>query len=378
MGEIKRNIYSLIERKMQPQKIMVVYGARRVGKTNLVKQLYENFSGKKIFLNGESYDTERLLSERSISNYKRLFAGTELLVIDEAQHLSDIGLKLKLIVDEIPGIRVIASGSSSFDLKNNVGEPLVGRSSQFILTPFSQQELNAVENGFETFSNLEEKLVLGTYPELLHIEAFDDKKDYLKEIVDSYLLKDILAVDGIRNANKMRELLQLIAYQVGSMVSYDELGQSLGISRNTVERYLDLLQKTFVVYRLGSYSKNLRKEIRKSSKWYFYDNGIRNAVVSNFQPYSLRSDAEKGMLWENYIVGERRKLALNQKKNTEFFFWRTYDNQEIDLIEYGDGQLCAFEMKSGKKNPKAPIAFREAYPEASFTVINRENYLDYI
>ncbi|MCQ2606062.1 MAG: ATP-binding protein [Bacteroidales bacterium] len=363
---------------MQPQKVMVVYGARRVGKTNLVKQLYENFSGKKLFLNGESYDTERLLQDRSISNYKRLFSGTKLLVIDEAQHLSDIGLKLKLIVDEIPDIRVIASGSSSFDLKNNVGEPLVGRSSQFILTPFSQQELNSVENGFETLSNLDDRLVLGTYPELMHIDLFDDKKDYLKEIVDSYLLKDILAVDGIRNANKMRELLQLIAYQVGSMVSYDELGQSLGISRNTVERYLDLLQKTFVLYRLGSYSKNLRKEVRKSSKWYFYDNGIRNAVVSNFQPYNLRSDSEKGMLWENYIVGERRKLALNQRNGTEFFFWRTYDNQEIDLIESRDGILSAFEMKSGKKNPKAPIAFREAYPEASFSVINRDNCLDFI
>ncbi len=218
----------------------------------------------------------------------------------------------------------------------------------------------------------------GNYPELISIESSGEQARYLTEIVDSYLLKDILAIDGIKNAQKMHDLLRLIAYQVGSEVSIDELGKSLGISRNTAERYLDLLQKVFVLYKLGGYSKNLRKEVTKSSKWYFQDNGIRNAILRDFRPFSERSDEERGILWENFIISERMKKKHNEMANTNMYFWRTYDQQEIDLLEEDNNNLSAYEMKAGKKNPKVPNAFVNAYPNAKYDVINRENFWEYI
>ena len=302
----------------------------------------------------------------------------DLLAIDEAQHIPDIGKKLKLIVDEVPGIRVIASGSSSFDLKNQAGEPLVGRGTQFVLLPFSQQEIATVESPIESKRNLEARLIYGSYPEVVMLDTFAEKKEYLNDIVESYLLKDILAVDGIKNSAKIRDLLRLVAYQMGDELSFEEVGKQLGISKNAVERDLDLLQKVFVLYRLGGFSKNLRKEVTKSSKWYFTDNGVRNAVIRNFEPLSLRTDSDRGALWENYIITERMKRNQNERLGLEFHFWRTYDKQEIDLIETGSGVMNGFEMKSGKKSPSAPKAFAEAYPEAQFAVVNMNNYSDYI
>ncbi len=363
---------------MKPQKVMMVFGPRRVGKTFLLKQLVQRFEGKSLVLNGEDADSVAMLEPVSIANYKHVLEGVDLLAIDEAQHVPDIGNKLKLIVDEIPGIRVVASGSSSFDLKNQAGEPLVGRGTQFTLLPFSQQELAAIESPIESKRNLESRLLYGSYPEVVASDSYSEKREYLNDIVESYLLKDILAVDGVKNSGKMRDLLRLVAYQMGNELSYEEIGKQLGISKNTVERYLDLLQKVFVLYRLGGYSKNLRKEVAKSSKWYFVDNGIRNAVIRNYEPYQLRSDEDRGALWENYIITERLKRNHNERLGLEYYFWRTYDRQEIDLIELGSGVMNAFEMKSGKKTPSAPKAFANAYPEAQFAAVNINNYMDYI
>lgn len=378
MDAIQRTIESQLMKRLAPQKALLLFGARRVGKTFLINQIVRNYPGKTMTLNGEDADTIALLEPMSIANYRHLFQSVDLLAIDEAQHIPNIGNKLKLIVDEVPSVRVIASGSSSFDLKNQTGEPLVGRSTQFTLLPLSQQEISSVETALDTKRNLDLRLLYGTYPEVVKLDSFEQKKEYLYDIVDAYLLKDILAIDGIKNTSKMLNLLRLIAYQMGNEVSYDELGRQLGLSKNTVESYLDLLQKVFVLYRLGGYSKNLRKEVTKSSKWYYIDNGIRNAVIRDFKPLSLRSDDDRGALWENYIITERMKQNHNNRLGLDFYFWRTYDQQEIDLIENDSGILNAFEMKAGKKNPLAPKGFRDAYPDATFNVVNSENYLNYI
>lgn len=378
MDTIRRALQQRVEERMKPQKVMLIFGPRRVGKTFLLKQIVQSFKGKSLILNGEDADSIAMLEPISIANYRHVLEHVELLAIDEAQHIPDIGKKLKLIVDEVPNIRVIASGSSSFDLKNQAGEPLVGRGTQFVLLPFSQQEIATVESPLESKRNLEARLLYGSYPEVVMLDSFAEKKEYLNDIVESYLLKDILAVDGIKNSAKIRDLLRLVAYQMGDEISYEEIGKQLGISKNTVERYLDLLQKVFVLYRLSGFSKNLRKEITKSSKWYFIDNGVRNAVIRNFEPLSMRTDTERGALWENYIITERMKYNQNERLGLEFFFWRTYDKQEIDLLEVGSGTMNAFEMKSGKKTPKAPKAFTEAYPEASFMAVNINNYFEFI
>jgi hypothetical protein len=373
MEPIKRLLQDRIAERIEPNKAVLIFGARRVGKTILMRQLINGFSGKTLLLNGEDYDTLALMEERSIANYRHLLEGVDLLAIDEAQNIPEIGSKLKLIVDEIEGVRVIASGSSSFDLLNKAGEPLVCRSTQFHLTPFSQKEIAPSETALETRQNLESRLIYGSYPEVVIMDSFGGKTDYLRDIVGAYLLKDILSIDGLKNSGKLKELLRLIAFQLGNEVSYDELGKQIGMSKNTVEKYLDLLSKVFVVYRLGAYARNLRKEVSKAGKWYFYDNGIRNAIIGNFNPLSIRQDV--GALWENYIISERIKTNYNNGLGKEFYFWRTYDRQEIDLIEEDSNSLMALEIKWGNKNPEAPGIFKEAYPNATFDVINKDNYL---
>lgn len=376
MKPLKRLLQDRITAGMKPNKAVLIFGARRVGKTILMRQLVKDFSGKTMLLNGEDYDTLALLEKQSVANYRHVLEGVDLLAIDEAQHIPAIGSKLKLIVDEIEGIRVIASGSSSFDLLNKAGEPLVGRGTQFHLTPFSQKEIAQIETAMETRQNLEARLIYGSYPEVVTMDGFEDKTDYLRDIVGAYLLKDVLAIDGLKNSGKMKDLLRLIAFQLGNEVSYDELGKQLGMSKNTVEKYLDLLSKAFVVYRLGAYARNLRKEVTKAGKWYFYDNGIRNAIIGNFNPLSIRQDV--GALWENYLIAERIKANYNEGLGKEFYFWRTYDRQEIDLVEENADTLTALEFKWGNKKPNIPAIFKETYPNATFDVINKDNYLSRI
>ncbi|MEZ0131172.1 ATP-binding protein, partial [Flavobacterium sp. LBUM151] len=315
--------------------------------------------------------------ERSVNNYKRLLSGLDLLVIDEAQNIPEIGLILKLIVDSIDGIKVIATGSSMFDLSNKLGEPLVGRKNTIYLFPLAQMEFSSNENYKQTVENLEERLLFGGYPELIQYDNWDEKKDYLFEIINSYLLKDILVFEGIKHADKIYDLLRLIAYQIGKEVSVQELANQLQLSKNTVSNYLDLLSKVFIIFKIEGFSRNLRKEIVKSSRWYFYDNGIRNAIINNFNRLDLRNDV--GDLWENYLAYERVKKQNYQKIKTNNYFWRTYDQQELDWLEEKGDKLEGFEFKwNENKKVKIPVAFAKAYTDATFSIISKNNYLDFI
>jgi predicted AAA+ superfamily ATPase len=318
-----------------------------------------------------------LLSQRTAENYKRLLGDKKLLILDEAQKLEDVGQILKFMVDTIEGLKVIATGSSVFDLSNKLGEPLTGRKYTFKIFPLAQMEFSAIENSVQTMAKLEERLIYGCYPELVHLPSNQEKADYLNEMVDAYLLKDILEFDGIRNAAKMLDLLRLIAFQMGKEVSLEELGRQLSLSRNTVEKYLDLLSKVFVVYKLSGFSRNLRSEITKTNRWYFYDNGIRNALIRNYHPLSIRNDA--GELWENYVLMERVKFQHYTKIKASNYFWRTYEQQEINWIEESGGKLTAYELKwNPAKTVRAPTAWTSAYPESSFQIIHPDNYLDWI
>ena len=372
---IERNLYTKIIKGFNQQKVSILLGARRVGKTQLLKEIKENFAGKVLWLNGEDEITAGFLEERSVANYKRLLEGYELLIIDEAQYIKDIGRKIKLMIDEIYPLHIIITGSSSFDLEQ-ASEPLVGRTLTYKMYPVAQMELTAQENILETKQNMEERLIFGNYPETISINSLAEKQAYLSELVNIYLLKDILAFENIRNPQKMRDLLILLAYQIGNEVSLDELGRNLSLSKNTVERYLDLLTKVFVIYKRRGYSKNLRKEIAKSSRWYFYDNGVRNALINNFNLLAARQDS--GMLWENYIIAERIKFNEYSDKSVNSYFWRTYDQQEIDLIEEKAEELNAYEFNRKTDKAKIPVAFSNAYPEAGFQLINQKNYLDFI
>ena len=356
----KRVLFTEFSKKLLPEKVLLLLGARRVGKTKLIKDfIKEHPQNVYLQLNGEDIMDSDLLKERSVTNYQRLLSGIDVLVIDEAQHIPDIGLILKLIVDSIEGIKVIATGSSMFDLVNNLGEPLVGRKNTLYLFPLAQKEFAEFEDYKETSQHLEQRLLFGGYPELEQYSDWKEKEDYIYEIINSYLLKDILIFDGIKNSDKIYNLLRLIAFQIGKEVSLQELGNQLQLSKNTVERYLTLLTKVFVIFKVEGFSKNLRKEITKTSRYYFYDNGIRNALISNFKRLTERNDT--GDLWENYLASERVKKQHYNKIKARNFFWRTYDQQELDWLEETGEDLSGFEFKwSTTKVSKIPVAFSNA------------------
>lgn len=375
---LKRAVIEEFKKKIIPNKVLILLGARRVGKTELIKNYLKDIPSESYLqLNGEDINDISLIKERSVNNYKRLLSGLDLLVIDEAQNIPEIGLILKLIVDSIDGIKVIATGSSMFDLSNKLGEPLVGRKNTIYLFPLAQMEFSSNENYKQTVENLEERLLFGGYPELIQYDNWDEKKDYLFEIINSYLLKDILVFEGIKHADKIYDLLRLIAYQIGKEVSVQELANQLQLSKNTVSNYLDLLSKVFIIFKIEGFSRNLRKEIVKSNRWYFYDNGIRNAIINNFNTLDLRNDV--GDLWENYLAYERVKKQNYSKIKTNNYFWRTYDQQELDWLEEIGENLEGFEFKwNENKKVKIPLAFSKAYPDANFSVISKNNYLDFI
>ncbi|HBF89274.1 MAG TPA: ATPase [Bacteroidales bacterium] len=375
---IKRAIREKFLSKMLPNKVMVLLGARRVGKTSFLENfIKDNISEPVLELNGEDISTSEVLSQRSVENYKRLLGKKNILIIDEAQKIPNIGQILKLMVDNIDGIKIIATGSSMFDLSNQLGEPLTGRKVTFNLYPLAQMEYSEEENLIQTKSKLEERLIYGSYPELIHYDSNEEKSAYLKDLVNSYLLKDILEYDGIKSSSKMINLLRLVAFQIGKEVSLEELGKQLGLSRNTVEKYLDLLEKVFVIYKVSGFSRNLRKEITKTSRWYFFDNGIRNTLIANFNPIILRNDV--GELWENYILSERIKYQNYTGMIVNNYFWRTYSQQEIDWIEEREGNLFAYEIKWRiNKKVKIPKEWKDTYSQSQFLVITPENYFDFI
>ena len=352
-------------------------GVRRVGKTELIRSWLKSTSTPHLLLNGEDTSTITVLAERSVENYKRLLGDCRLLVIDEAQHISDIGRILKLMIDEIPGLSIVATGSSVFDLENELGEPLTGRSNSVTLFPLAQIEYGRDENLIDTAGKLEERLILGNYPELQHYTSWEEKENYLRELVNSYLIRDILAFERLKRPDIIISLLRLVAFQIGHEVSIHELGQQLGVGKNTVDRYLDLLTKVFVLHRVKAFSKNQRKEISKSSRWYFLDNGIRNALIANTNPLALRNDL--GALWENYLVTERLKYQSYNQMLVNNYFWRTYNQQEIDWVEERGGNIHGYEFKwNGNKSRGAPSAWRNFYPEASFDTVHQHNYLYFI
>lgn len=360
---------------VKPRKVVVIYGPRRVGKTTLVEKF---LSGRKNFLyvTGEDLFARQYFSSGSIEELKRFIGLHELLVIDEAQYIPSIGLNLKLIVDHIPEVSVIATGSSTFDLAKQVGEPLTGRRHVIKMFPISQIELSQIESQLTTTSNLESRLVYGAYPEVITHTGIREKQEYLEELVSSYLFKDLLAFEGVLKSKKLVDLLTLIAFQVGHEVSHHELGTQLSINKLTVERYLELLEQAFILINVRGFSRNLRKEVTKTSRYYFFDNGIRNALINNFNPVERRNDV--GALWENYLVIERLKKQVYKNIWSHNYFWRTYDKKEIDWVEEREGKLFGYEFKWGQEEVKAPKLWRETYPEASFQCITPKNYLPFI
>ena len=371
-----RELSELILKKLQPNKVVILYGAGRVGKTMLVKEILANVNEPILRLNGDDINVHDKLSIRSIENYKQILGTYKLLYIDEAQKIPEIGLKLKLMIDEIEGLRIIISGSSSFDIHKNDGEPLTGRKYTFTLYTLSENEYTQIENNINKMDKIRERLVFGNYPELLHLPDRQDKVDYLNEMISSYLLKDILVYEHIKNSQKIFNLLRLIAFQIGGEVSLQELGIQLGISKNTVEKYLDLLSKVFILHKVEGFSRNLRKEITKNSRWYFLDNGIRNAVIANFNPLHARNDI--GALWENYMISERLKYQEYKRISSNNYFWRTYEQQGIDWVEERDGSLFGYEFKWKEEKVKIPTQWKSAYPDASFELININNFSEWL
>lgn len=374
--EITRVALELIQKKLQPNKVVLLLGARRVGKTKLIEKIIENLNEKYFFLNGDDVESHNLLESQSTANFNRLLGDTRFLVIDEAQEIPNIGKKLKLMVDTIPNLKVLVTGSSAFEINNQIGEPLVGRMKTINLYPISQIEFSKTENYLETRNNLEDRLIFGSYPELSKIINREDKISYLKEIVNTQLLRDIFAFEGIKKRDKIIALLQIIAFRTGSEISLESIGRDLQISKNTVEKYLDLFSKVFIIYSVSGFSKNRDNEITKMKKWYFVDNGIRNAIINSFNPLNMREDV--GKLWENYLNSERIKKLNYQENHVLDYFWRTHTRQEIDRIEVKNEQIAAFEYKYGKSKSKIPTEFAKSYPDATFEIINQDNYLDYI
>ena len=360
--------------------MIVIYGPRRVGKTTLVNKFLKNTHLKYKLESGDSLVVAEILSSQSFDKINQFAAGYDLIVIDEAQRIKQVGLGLKILVDNNPKIKVIITGSSSLSLSYKVGEPLVGRMFDYILYPVSQLEFKKDMNQFELKQKKEDFLIFGSYPEVIEAKTSEEKAKILTGIASSYLLRDIIELEKVGDVKILFDLLKLVAFQIGSEVSLTELGSNLGIDKKTVARYLWLLEQSFILYNLRGFSRNLRKEISKKSKYYFYDNGIRNAVINNFNDLSTRNDV--GALWENFLAVERLKkqeyIHTGPKYNN--YFWRTWDRKEVDWVEMRGGKLFGYEFKWKEGKPsKSKGAWLKTYKnEAEFNVINTENYLDFI
>jgi uncharacterized protein len=373
-----RRYYANLNSYLRPNKVLVIYGARQVGKTTLLKDYLATVKGKIKYRldSGEDISVAEVINSNSFSKIKEYVTGYDLIVIDEAQKIKNIGEGLKIIVDEIPGIKVIATGSSSFDLAGQIGEPLTGRKIVLTLFPVSQIEISNMYNNHDLRNNLPDYLIYGGYPEVVAEKNINEKKRILNEIVNSYLLKDILEMEKVKGSKVLLDLLRLLAFQVGSEVSLSEIGQQLQIDYKTVARYIDLFEKSFVLINLRGFSRNLRKEITKKSKYYFCDNGLRNAVIANFNSLEMRDDV--GKLWENFLLTERIKKQNYKNIYANNYFWRTWEGQEIDFIEEREGNLFGFEFKWKEENVKIPKDWTKSYPKAEFQAVNRNNYLEFI
>ncbi len=370
--------YDNLSSYLKPNKVLFIFGSRQAGKTTLLKKfLSENKDKFRYKL--DSGDDINLHAVLGSSDFKKIIEytkGYDLIAIDEAQKIKGIGQGLKIMVDQVPNLKAIVMGSSFFELVGQIGEPLTGRKITLALYPLSQIEMGNIYNDYELKSRLDDYLIYGAYPEVLTNEFINDKKRILEELVGSYLLKDILELEKVKSSKLLLDLLRLLAFQIGSEVSLSELGKQLGIGGKTVARYLDLFEKSFVIINIRGFSRNLRKEITRKSKYYFLDNGIRNAIIANFNPLEIRDDI--GKLWENFLVVERIKRQSYHQIYANNYFWRTWNQKEIDWVEERDGKLFGYEFKWKSKPLKAATAWSENYPDASLEIIDKENYLEFV
>ncbi|MFQ5637279.1 MAG: ATP-binding protein [bacterium] len=372
---IPRILHESIQTRIFKGKAILIMGPRQSGKTTLLKRIASDSTVKTLFLNCDEPNIRKRLQDVSSSALKSLIGPAKMVLIDEAQRVENIGLTLKLIIDQIAHVQVIATGSSAFDLANRINEPLTGRKYELFLLPIATQEMVVHTNFLEEERHLEQRLIYGMYPDVINHPG--EEQEILQNLSDSYLYKDVLAFRELRRPEVLEKLLEALALQVASEVSFNELARLLQIDSVTVQRYIEILEKTFVVFRLCSFSRNVRNELKKSRKIYFYDNGVRNAIIFNFNPPALRSDI--GYLWENFVVSERLKWLNNQVKFVQRYFWRTTQQQEIDYIEESDGKMLACEFKwSAARQKRFPKTFLNAYPESKTTVVTPENYMEFL
>jgi predicted AAA+ superfamily ATPase len=368
---VKREIQNHIQKNLFKGKVIIIYGARRVGKTTLVKQVLKEYPESK-YINCELLQYKTALETTNSEKLKDIIGNNKLVVLDEAQNIRDIGLILKIIVDTFPETQIIATGSSSFDLASKISEPLTGRMRKYTLYPFSINEVSREHSLTELMARMDRYLRFGFYPEV-YDKSEEDSIEELNELASNYLYKDVLQYQNIKKPNLIIDLLRALALQLGSEVSIHELAKLLKQNSHTVLRYIELLEKSFVIFRLRAFSRNMRNEISKTQKIYFFDLGMRNSLIQNFNPLALRNDT--GGLWENFCILERMKHLENNRKFVNSYFWRTYNQQEIDYIEEYGGMLHTFEFKySSDKKATIPSAFSKSYPEYSFTVITPDNF----
>jgi len=371
---VQRILNNTILSRLNQGKAIILMGARQVGKTTLLKELFREYDGV-LWLNGDEIDVQMLFENISSTQLKHIFGNNRYVVIDEAQRIKDIGIKLKLITDQLPGIQLIATGSSSFDLANEINEPLTGRKWEHKMYPVSFAEMVQHHGLLDEKRLIPHRLVYGYYPDVINNPG--NEREILKQLSDSYLYKDVLMWEQVKKPEKLLKLLQALAFQVGSQVAYSELGQICGLDSKTVEKYTLLLEQCFIIFRLGSFGRNLRNELKNSKKIYFYDNGIRNALIADFSMVGVRQDI--GALWENFVISERKKKLDYDRLWKNSWFWRTTSQKEIDYIEEGDGQIQAFEFKwNSSAKYKFPKQFFENYPDSTFMLIHRDNVEDFL
>ncbi len=367
---------TILEKLKFSNKGVIIYGARQVGKTTLVNEVIRLLGLRTLTVNGDQSRFIDIFSSRDLAKIKSLTEGYELLFVDEAQRIPEIGIALKIILDNLPSLKVLVTGSSSLDLASKISEPLTGRVWNYRLYPISFQELMQNQNKAELDTTLEERLIYGSYPEVCLMIGDAQKREYLQNLSDAYLYKDLIEFGEIKNSSKIRDLVKLLAFQIGSQVSLSEIGSQLMMSKDTVSRYIDLLEKSNIIFRLKGLSRNLRKEVVKMDKIFFYDLGIRNIVIDNLKPLKDRIDT--GQLWENFLIIERMKSLAYRQEYASIYFWRTYTGAELDYVEEKEGKLSGFEFKFGIKTAKPPISWMKTYPKSGFKCINRDNYLDFI
>lgn len=371
---IERILEKLVRNKLHKGKAIVLLGARQVGKTTLLKMLFGT-SEEVLWLNGDELDIQALFLSISATRLKAIFGSKKIIIIDEAQRIQDIGLRMKLITDQIPEVQLVVTGSSSFELANKLNEPLTGRKWEYKMFPLSFGEMVNHHGLLEEKRLLAHRMVYGYYPDV--VNNIGNEKEILKQLSNSYLYKDVLLLEQIKKPEGLIKLLQGLAYQVGSQVSYNELSKLTGLDAKTVEKYIVVLEQTFIVFRLGSFSRNLRSELKKSRKIYFYDNGIRNALIANFNQIESRTDV--GALWENFIVSERIKYNQYYQNWSNYWYWRTKEQKEIDYIEEQDGVLTAYEFKwNPAAKHKMPKLFLESYTGSEFKIIHRDNLEEFL